>query len=274
MSCNDCHDVRHCPHCGRLLADCNDRCSHCAEVVGEPEATSQDGEEVRLTPIARFTSAAEAGYFTNELMEQHQIPGKITAVDDFHAPSGSWSTRYVLAVPEAMAESAAAAFKARLEQDEAEELADSWDEETGFHTETETALGSADVGDQASPEPFESEDDSLAVPDGWAPSESNVSWFPILLTLAAGSTVFWWASRLDDRPKRARVAAPASRQDDDFWGHLTQEPNPWVQQLRNGRGVRQLTIDEETGIVTIREDANGDGVFEQEWPFQGADVRQ
>jgi hypothetical protein len=88
-----------------------------------------------------------------------------------------------------------------------------------------------------------------------------MNWVPIMLTLAAGSFVIWAGNKKAHPPRRP----PAARdgQQFDLIDVLSSDSAPWVQHLNRG-GVRELVVDGPTGTVQIRQDADGDGVFERE----------
>jgi hypothetical protein len=91
-------------------------------------------------------------------------------------------------------------------------------------------------------------------------AESRIHWTPIILTLTAGTFVVWAAKEV-----HRHIREPAGRQAKqmDIWDQLSQEGRPWVQDLDGGRRRRELLIDRAGQIATLREDTDGDGVFDR-----------
>ncbi len=207
-----------------------------------------------LVPVARFKSAAEAGYFAHELLYTEHLPVSLIAEEHFDALDGHWSTRFVLSAPEGMADRAARALAQLIEQTETEETCD--------------AVSAAGSSRLVMNDPADS--DRQFDPATVAIEESAVHWVPIVLTLAAGSVALWGVHHLNERPKQQFRAVPAGRQHDDLWEQLSLPARVWTQRLENGRGRRELWIDRKRNIAVIREDADGDGVFEKEVPFRRA----
>lgn len=220
----------------------------------DPSPSDVDSEEESLVAVARFNNAAEAGYFAHELSHSQQIPVSLSADEQFDVISGRWMTRFVLLVPEPMAQFATNELNNLIQQTDSEDyfddgslyenerdlFADAADSDTDFATTVSTAAG------------------------------SGVHWVPIVLTLAASSVVFWGVRKVNERPKPHDPPARVGGERDDLWEQLSKPSRPWVQQLENGRGIRELRIDARRGAAIIREDTDGDGFFEKELPFRQA----
>ncbi|MCH7989478.1 MAG: hypothetical protein IID46_10085 [Planctomycetes bacterium] len=250
-----------CPHCRERFVGHPDCCPDCSgpliETVFEEqnfrtEAEFEIGEDVpdeAIVSVARFHNAAEAGYFSHELMLAEEIPSMVKIDEHFDALSGRWSTRFLLLVPERFAENAVVSLQRLVEQSNSEE---STEEETR-NTFRVTSEEMEQFGDELE---F---DRSPAV-------ESGVNWVPIVLTLAAGSAAFWGVQIFQARPQPQphANAAPQGARQQDLWDRLSGSPEPWVQQLEGGRHTRRIQFETEGNVVIIREDSDGDGHFEKE----------
>lgn len=192
-------------------------------------------------PIARFTNVAEAGFFCHELMYQLSIPVKMAAEENFDALSGHWWSRYVLSVPDGAVDQATAALQQLIEQTSSSE---------------DEAASSRNPRDEDYAPLQEEFEDGI-----------GVNWVPIILTLAAGSVVFWGVRKLHDNPP-AFLAAPIRLQHDELWDYVSEDkPAPFVQELQNGRGHRELRFEPDRKRIVIREDLDGDGRYEKEFSF-------
>jgi hypothetical protein len=69
----------------------------------------------------------------------------------------------------------------------------------------------------------------------------------------------WGARHADDPPRLA--AAPKH---EALWDRLTASPSPWIQKLPDGRGLRALFVEPGRDRAILREDLDGDGIFERE----------
>ena len=205
-----------------------------------------------VVPIARFTSAAEAGYFAHELSHDREIPAVVTVDENFDAVTGNWWTRYVLNVPEPFADSAIEALQLLMVDGDDGDWEYSDVAESDLTSEIPANLG-ATVG------PTMHIDRNLKVDD------VGINWIPVVLTLAAGSVVFWGVRKFQDPPRPAHAAQP--QQQHDLWEQMSIERGPWFQRMNNGSGVRQLWIDPRRNRAVLREDADGDGEFERVLPL-------
>ena len=262
--------MRRCAHCGQPCASQQDRCPTCAHTLvqqprprddrneqmqlGRPlesdSAERPDGDDVWVA-VAAFASIAEAGYFAHELKYAEHIPTRIEVDENFDALSGGWSARFVLAAPQSMVEQAADMLHDMIEQPGyAENVAE---------TELESEPKSRDHH-------VRSVDDSVEGADALAES-SRMNWIPIVLTITAGSVVFWGLREFEQRPRIKRHqaemrVAPVGAVRSGFWKRLDTSSGPWVRRLEDGRGTRELWIDTRRNRATLREDADGDGHFE------------
>lgn len=181
--------------------------------------------------IARFLNAAEAGFFAHTLLSAEEIPASLKAEDDFDAISGYWTARYLLMVPERMAEAATAALQTLVERSENEDFLDAPKEPnelTHVAGETVTVTRFAD-----NPERYSDED------------VSTIKWGPVMLTLAAGSLALWGLRELQ-RPHRAEPKHGS------LWDGISQHVEPWKQDLGNGRR-RELQFDRTRNRAIVRE---------------------
>ena len=248
-----------CPHCRESYSGHPEFCPDCSgrltETVFEENSfrtgaefeIDEDVLDDAIVSIARFHNAAEAGYFSHELMLAEEIPSMVKMDEQFDALSGRWSTRFLLLVPERFRENAAEALLRLVEQSNSE---DSLEEETR-KTFRVTSEDLEHFGDEME---F----------DRYSAVESRVNWVPIVLTLAAGSAVFWGVRKLQDRPQPHANAAPVGARQQDLWERLSGFPEPWIQQSEGGERTRSIQFETEGNVVIIREDSDGDGHFERE----------
>jgi hypothetical protein len=197
-----------------------------------------------MVVIAQFRNAAEAGYFAHELLREADIPAAVTMDESFDALTGYWSTRFVLAVAEEFSESASLCLQRLSEH--------STPDDRPYHSE----FAADDFNDPMT------DDDWIQPPSekmADATEQSNVNWVPIVLTLAAGSIVFWGVRTMHAKPQ-AQAAAAGERNQPDVWKLLSTPERPWVQQLENGR--RELRFDSVRREGILYEDLDGDGRFE------------
>ena len=186
--------------------------------------------------IARFGNAAEAGYFAHELSPLLNCEPRIECQDDFDAIGGAWRTRYTLAVPDQLAEQARKQLGTMVDGN--------WEQEQ-LRPVPGTSL--YDIGPTIEGRPA-----------------SRINWVPIMLTLAAGSAVFWAG-------RKAQVARdnvePGGAGQRDLFELLSDGAQPWVQHGEDGRGRRELQVNPRSGLATVFEDTDGDGRFDRKLEF-------
>lgn len=253
--------MKRCPTCGTALHYDPDSCPQClrplthdANVSGirrrESTETADPMPDEPLHSIARFTNAAEAGFFAHTLLYAEDIPATIRAEDSFDAISGYWSTRYHLEVPERLAESASRTLQSLIDRSESEDFVDAltsrnpaWSEyadgSTGVVTYRREAAGEA----------------------------SGIRWGPIMITLAAGSLAFL-GFRAIQTANKPRAAVPAGR-NKGLWGELSQPGKPWVQRLEGNRR-REMNFNHDRTRAVIREYNGEEKVSEREYPVPSA----
>jgi hypothetical protein len=203
-----------------------------------------------LKPIARFVNAAEGGFFAHELSLKAQCPVELRSEEDYDALAGLWTTRFLLCVPARCAEEATVALAELVERSEHEDFLDTRPLPLRDVPELTGPIGRWDVDDFAA-------DRFGAAAGGEGPV---VHWVPIVLTLAAGSMMFWGFRKLNEAPPRPPL--PAGHRT-GLWESLsTSEGRVWVQLDRQGRAVRELEVDAEAGVAVIREDRDGDAAFD------------
>ena len=242
-----------CPDCFRPLIDNADFASDDGAQPSARDADSYEDQTDALLPIARFNNAAEAGYFAHELLRNENIPASVTMSENFDALSGYWSTRFVLSVSEPLVETATICLQELISQSDTDDIP----LETDFSDD-----------DLAQPLEYGNEYDSLIdrPMESIAEEESGVNWVPIVLTLAAGSAVFWGVRTMNAKP-RPEAAAAGREEQADLWNRLTTPSGKWVQPTEDGRGRRELLFDARRRNGVLREDLDGDGRFETVIPF-------
>ena len=250
-----------CSCCGRRFVGEQEICAICSDPLRSRQELPQDDicngvwdsdvEESTwgpMIPIARFNNAAEAGFFAYELQAAEDVPVRMAAEDDFNALGGQWSTRYMLLAPEDHAQTAALALKELVEQSEGDEL---------MEPHSTLARRAAFIGDPVSG------------PMADAAGRNVLHWLPIVLTLAAGSAALIGMRKLHDRPK-ANLPVPPVGRHVELWRTLAAPRTPWRLHHDGVDGTWQLWIDRDLAI--IREDADGDGVFEKELELRPAGI--
>ncbi|MBA3313584.1 MAG: hypothetical protein M3552_17495 [Planctomycetota bacterium] len=188
-------------------------------------------EDDALVTVARFRSAAEAGYFADELEAAESIRPVLTSVDDFNAMSGFWGAVFHLRVPPAEAKRAAETLR-------------------------ELLAASPDEDDEIPPSSDVPDADSVA---------TQTSWLPIALAFAAGSALLFAVQRLD---RGAAAPRQPARVPNQLLDKLAESREPWVQALPNG-GRRELRV-QRSGEFILREDRDADGKFERSRSFSTA----
>jgi hypothetical protein len=193
--------------------------------------------------VARFGNAAEAGYFADELDYALGVEPRLDCRDDFDAVHHHWRSRFVLSVPVQHAEQAHKILACLL------------DGETPVPAHRDDDLTSAAPFHH--PRPTMRSETSGSV-------GSSVKWAPVLLTLAAGSLVFWHGKK---PPMQRQPPAPR----DALRIQLGDAPGvrdaPWVQTVEGGLR-RELHFPATDGEAVLREDRDGDGVFEREYTVE------
>jgi len=234
-----------------------------------PFAGEVDGDAGRLVRIARFRSAAEAGFFADLLNRREIAPAEIAVEEEHDALHGSWAVRFALLVPSLQAETAAVALKRLIEET---------DDQAGLCAyDAEEFAAAEEFADEAVHVPMAA---AVAVEPRWngaidaADDESlplveasGVNWVPIVLTLAAGSAALFGARKVMEAPRVRAADAPARVRQEGAWADLAKERAPWRQELRNGKGTREMFLLPNPDRAVIREDADGDGRFESERVF-------
>jgi hypothetical protein len=217
---------------------------------GHREPSNLAGEAMenneQMVTIAKFRNAAEAGYFAHELLRGADIPAVVTMDENFDAISGFWTTRFALAVAEEFSETALLCLQRLSDHSEPDDMP--FDSDFAAADEFNDSMADSDWMQR----PSEAMASDVA-------EQSNVNWVPIVLTLAAGSIVFWGVRTMNAKP-RAQAAAAGERNQPDVWEMLSTPDRPWVQKLETGR--RELRFDSVRREGILYEDLDGDGRFE------------
>ncbi|MBX3438992.1 MAG: hypothetical protein KF861_15990 [Planctomycetaceae bacterium] len=227
-----------CPHCHSRFAELLDECPECRGCGDRPSDVfaddNQSAEPVSpYVAVARFHNVAEAGYFHCELEGRLDCDVRLATQNDFDAANATWRNHYILSVPAAEAETATLLLKQLVA-----ETAD-------------TDVAHPDPGRVAT---------SLDETSDPVFSEPRIHWAPIVLTLTAGTFVIWAAKqahRNAARPAGGRV------NEVNAWEQLGNIRSPWIQHLDDGPGRRELMIDPAGRTAILREDHDGDGIFER-----------
>ena len=200
------------------------------------EASRDPLQDAELVTVARFKSAAEAGFFADQLESVGSIRAVLTSVDDFNAMAGHWGEIVHLRVAAEDAKHAAATLRSLL--------AESSDED-----EPTVPAARSDHSEEA--------------------SAASPNWLPMVLAFAAGSASLFAIQALD---RAAAAAAPREqlRSTEPLLKKLAESRRPWVQTLPGG-GRRELRAESPKEFV-LREDRDADGRFERSRSFAGSDA--
>jgi hypothetical protein len=203
-----------------------------------------------LRAIARFPNAAEAGFFAHALQATEDIPVTLRAEEDYNAVSGYWSTRYLLEVPERVAESAYRSLESLISRSESEDIlasaAGRWD----------TWERSAELSEV--PRVFAAD---RSIRDEERHPLPGINWGPLVLSFAAGSLALFGLQSLQPAIK-PRVEAPGGRQQ-ELWDQLSRPAKPWTQKL-DGNRRRVLEFNAERSRAVVREYKGNMQTSEQE----------
>lgn len=222
------------------------------------EGLQTDGSDVA---IARFGNAAEAGFFAHELSLRTDALVDVRLEEHFDAVVGFWSTRFVLCVPADNADELAAELQDLVQRSEHEELFHSRPPATASASNLRGML-SQRSGSDLPHDPHADHGARWSLEDE-PRSVGGVPWGPIVLSLAAGSIIFWGLRTLHFLQPKKNQQAAAEAVPADLWEQVTRGREPvWVQQDQNGRTIRRLIFNEDRSTAVIEEDTNGDGRFD------------
>jgi hypothetical protein len=123
------HAMRRCKFCHRNFNTSADgMCPFCGKALAAES-------EANWTSVARLANLAEAGFFSQMLADEG-IASQIRQHDDFSALDGSWSSVYVMQVPQIDAQRATERIRQELASGSTEELAQTIKPETAGATAT------------------------------------------------------------------------------------------------------------------------------------------
>lgn len=217
-------------------------------------------EDIRWGLLARCRHVAEAGYLAEELEQRLGAPVRIHAESAFEGTHHFWETHYLLLVPEETLGVARPLLKelAGAEEPVGESPPDTFQPEASrvdrSTARRRTSRTAWEAGRDDDDPRFRLEEDE----------GSGISWAPIVLTLTAGSAVFFGVRWMHDAP----VHPPARPDAAGLWNAISRDAEPWTQPLPNG-GERRLRFDPHRNELVIEEDFDGDGVPEKSQRFAG-----
>jgi hypothetical protein len=241
-----------CLRCGQPVDRHDEICTTC-HPEGKQSLSRESGdaipdEESITDPtglaVARFESMAEAGFFADQLVRRHGIETTLSVDETFDAITGHWSVRFILNVPEDQASSASVLL---------ENLVQTHDED--FPASPDVPENTFDIPADDSPAVWQVDENEEAG------LETGMNWFPLVLTLAAGGAAVWGLRAWNGR-EAARVLE--RQHAPDLWDELGHDSSPWIQESEENRAVRKLWVDADGRGAILREDRDGDGIFERE----------
>lgn len=201
---------------------------------------------VHLAPLARFRSAADAGFFADEMLSRWSISATVTLEESFEATNGQWVVSYVLGVPFDQADEATPRLRQLIEDAQKQDL--------------ENEPGSLDHPEpEMTADPDEPDAEFQIEPQRIGSGFGVPSWM-LLLLACAGAIILIQARQGANPPE----LAPADQlTDDEAFLHqmLAVSPEPWVRETKSG-GRQEISLDSRSNTMRIREDADGDGAFE------------
>lgn len=286
--------MEHCPACGRPVdslgnplgddvpgggAGRSDAASAYRCSLGD---ASMDAEIPEGQPVARFTSAAEAGFFASELEHLAGIPVAVHISESFDAVVGCWQPGFVLRVPPHRADEAARLVQEWASQPDPREAA-----------VQETARVAREPGPQAAWRRGRLPDRTVAgfdpasddLPGETFTLEENMSWgvpwLPLLLTLTAGSLTVWTVRKLNRPPVRVAPARPAAEILQEQLKQRESLSGVWIRKdpqlelnlpdmpvdLVPARIPPVISIQTDRRGTLIRSDYDGDGRYDEEFVF-------
>ena len=250
--------------------------THDGHDISSQPGTHSPLSDVETRCIARFGAGAEAGYFADALSRTLDIETQIVVREHREAVHGVWSTDFALLVRAEDAPRALQTMRDMLLADSQNDADDdggylgNWTAADDEDADHELALDlvphnsrSTSARHSASRHSAENFRDTTSddSPRDDA-SSSTVPWVPFLITLAAGTFVYWTVEQPPQLVRRPPV--PVREPDDQLWDTMTQSPEPWTQRQPQGPGIRELRFDLERGTAILREDFDGDGTIDRE----------
>jgi hypothetical protein len=213
-----CHHCRHefdAPEAGATAI-----CPHCRSEVRAPE-------EASWVSVVRTVNLAEAGYLANEL-EMGGFCARIKQHDSFSALDGSWTSLFLIQVPDDVAQESADHLRTYLE-------------EADFSGSAAALADAADGSHRGGP-----------------------VWRPLALMVVAGVAVLFIGQRMRElrarqhEPSRAGLLTALEQIDRPF---VSVEPG-------KGKGRFRLLFSRHAQLWRLQEDMNGDGRYDREWMFR------
>ena len=227
---------------------CNDNCG-CDSPDGEAVAETEAPVLGPQAALARFRFAADAGYFADELQARFSIRATVQLEENFDATTGQSLVAFVLAVSPELADEAIPRLRQLIE--------------TAQVGEYDGLPGGLDGPAAPVSTPSGTDDETFDTEPVAARSSSGVPSWLFLMVVCIGA-----ASLLATQRPQAPAAGPADNAaaeptDEQVFLRelLAASPEPWVRESPDG-GRQEVSLDKSTGSMRLREDGDGDGVYE------------
>jgi len=216
-----------CPQCSYRLEPADFQplraaCPHCGSTISRDDAS-------RWIDVARVTNLAEAGFLTDELVGQG-IEARIYQLEEFSALTDRWGTVYLIRVPSAAAQKAAAFIRQHL----AEEAAESESGAMGFRFSAES-------------QPID-----------------PLFWRPVALVVLAGVASFVLGQRFSDQHverRSSRGPLPTA---------IGAIGRPLVTEPHEGQPRYRLSFDRRREAWYLDADRDGDGHYDSRQQFHAS----
>ena len=227
----------------------NDSCNSCgsednADAVAETEAPDLGPQAA----LAGFGSAADAGYFADELQAQFGITANVSLQESYEATTGQSVMAYVLSVSPELADETLPKLRQLVEAAQAGDYEELAGEDSAPAVQDHAAAVQEDETFRVEPE--------VGATRGGVPS-----WLFLLVVCAGAAALVISIKQQQGAVAEEEQAAPLTDEQVFLRELLSASPEPWVRDTPDG-GRQEVSLDESTATMRFREDTDGDGSFE------------